>query len=285
MDVNVSCLNGSRETVLGGTAEEILKVEQHLSNLGFKCTQLKVPFAFHSSQVDPILDDFEQLAASVRFSQERVPVISSLHGRVLSERIDAAYLRNHARDPVNFIGGLIAAQTDGLIDEKTVWLEVGPHPVCFGMVKTTFGAATTGGPTLRRNESPFKTLSNTLSALHTAGTIIDWNEFHQDFSPSLRLLDLPTYSFDDKNYWIQYEGDWCLTKGQRQAIMPPPPEQTSKLSTSSVHKITSETINGDEVIISVESDISKQELRGVVSGHVVNGTMLCPSVMSTQVFY
>jgi iron transport multicopper oxidase len=285
MDVNVSCLNGSRETVLGGTAEEILKVEQHLSNLGFKCTQLKVPFAFHSSQVDPILDDFEQLAASVRFSQERVPVISSLHGRVLSERIDAAYLRNHARDPVNFIGGLIAAQTDGLIDEKTVWLEVGPHPVCFGMVKTTFGAATTGGPTLRRNESPFKTLSNTLSALHTAGTIIDWNEFHQDFSPSLRLLDLPTYSFDDKNYWIQYEGDWCLTKGQRQAIMPPPPERTSKLSTSSVHKITSETINGDEVIISVESDISKQELRGVVSGHVVNGTMLCPSVMSTQVFY
>lgn len=281
MNVNVSCLNGSRETVLGGTTEEILKVETHLRSLGFKCTQLKVPFAFHSDQVDPILDDFEKLASSVRFSKERVPVISSLLGQVLSGPIDAAYLRKHARDPVNFVGGLIAAQNEGLIDEKSVWVEVGPHPVCFGMVKTTFGAATTGGPTLRRNESAYKTLSNTLSALHTAGTVIDWSEYHRDFSPSLRLLTLPTYSFDDKNYWIQYEGDWCLTKGQPLAIMPAPAEQASKLATSSVHKITSEIVKGDEVIVSIESDISKEELRGVVSGHVVNGALLCPSVMCT----
>jgi iron transport multicopper oxidase len=284
MNVSVSCLNGSRETVLSGTADEISKVGQHLSNSGFKSTRLRVPFAFHSDQVDPILDDFEQLASTVRFSKERVPVISSLQGRVLSERVDAAYLRNHARDPVNFVGGLIAAQNDGLIDDKAVWLEVGPHPVCFGMVKTTFGAASTGGPTLRRNESPYKTLSNTLSALHTAGIVIDWNEFHRDFSPSLQLLGLPAYSFDDKNYWIQYEGDWCLTKGQAKAIMPPPVEEVSKLSTSSVHRITSEVVNGHEVIISVESDISKKELRGVVSGHVVNGTMLCPSVSSPNLF-
>lgn len=96
----MSCLNGSRETVLGRTAEEILKEEHHLSNAGFKCTQLKVPFAFHSDQVEPILDDFEQLAASVRFSKERIPIISSLHGRVLSEHVDVTYLRNHARDRI-----------------------------------------------------------------------------------------------------------------------------------------------------------------------------------------
>lgn len=282
MAVSVSCLNGSRETVLSGTVEEISKVEQHLSKLGFKCTQLKVPFAFHSDQVDPILDEFENLANSISFGKERVPIISSLRGRVLSERVDAAYLRNHARDPVNFIGGMVTAQAAGLIDEKTLWLEVGPHPVCFGMVRTTFGAATTGGPTLRRNESAYKTLSNTLSALHTAGMTIDWSEYHRDFHPALRLLDLPAYSFDDKNYWIQYEGDWCLTKGQPQAIMPAASEATPKLSTASVHKITSEIVNGHEVVISVESDMSKPELRGVVSGHLVNGAMLCPSVLSIQ---
>lgn len=284
MDVNIACLNGSRETVLGGTVVEISKVEQHLSATGVKCTQLKVPFAFHSNQVDPILDDFEKLASAVRFSEASVPVISSLQGRVINGGIDAKYLRNHAREPVDFVGGLVSAQNEGLIDDKTVWLEVGPHPVCFGMVKATFGAATTGGPTLRRNESPYKTLSNTLSAMHTAGIIVDWTEFHADFSSSLRLLGLPTYSFDDKNYWIQYEGDWCLTKGQAKALMPTPAEPVSKLSTSSVHKITSEVVNGDEVTISVESDLSKEELRGVVSGHVVNGAMLCPSVRHLSSF-
>jgi iterative type I PKS product template protein len=276
-DLCVSCLNGSRETVLGGTAEAISNVAGQLGNLGLKCTQLKVPFAFHSAQVDPILDEFERLASSVRFSKEQVPVISSLQGKVLTEPIDAAYLRKHARDPVNFIGGMISAQTGGLIDEKTVWLEVGPHPVCFGMVKTTFGAATTGGPTLRRGESAYKTLSRTLSTLHTAGMAIDWNEYHRDFDSALQLLDLPAYSFDNKNYWIQYEGDWCLTKGKPAAIMPAPTEAVSKLSTSSVQKITSELVNGDEVTVSIESDMSEPALRGVVSGHLVNGAMLCPS--------
>ena len=278
MNVSVSCLNSKSETVLGGRAEEISKVEQHLSGLGFMCTRLKVPFAFHSEQVDPILDDFEQLATSVCFSKQRIPVISSLQGCVLSKPVNTAYLRNHTRDPVNFVGGLAAAQNEGLIDEKTVWLEVGPHPACFGMVRATFGAATIGGSTLHRNESAYRTLSNTLSALYTAGTAIDWNEYHREFSSSIRLLNLPTYSFDDENYWIQYKGDWFLTKGKLQAIMPQTMEKISELCTSSVHKITSEVINGDEVTVSIESDISKQELWGVVSGHVVNGTMLCPSV-------
>jgi acyl transferase domain-containing protein len=280
--LGVSCVNGPRETVLGGTAEEISSAAEKLGKLGLKCTQLKVPFAFHSDQVDPILEEFEELAASVRFSNEQVPYISSLQGRVLNQRVDPPYLRNHARDPVNFIGGMISAQTDGLIDEKTVWLEVGPHPVCFGMVKTTFGAATVGGPTLRRNESAYKTLSRTMSILHTAGMAIDWEEYHRDFNHSLQLLHLPTYSFDEKNYWIQYEGDWCLTKGAPQAVMPAPVEAKSKLSTSSVHKITSELIDGDEVTISTESDMSEQALRGVVSGHLVNGAMLCPSVRTSR---
>jgi iterative type I PKS product template protein len=52
-----------------------------------------------------------------------------------------------------------------------------------------------------------------------------------------------------------------------------------------VHRIASEVVNGDKVTISIESDLSKKELRGVVSGHVVNGTMLCPSVMSTELFF
>lgn len=42
---------------------------------------------------------------------------------------------------------------------------------------------------------------------------MDWNEFHQPFERALRLLDLPTYSWNEKTYWIQYQGNWALTKG------------------------------------------------------------------------
>ncbi|KAM3072173.1 hypothetical protein ACMFMG_008629 [Clarireedia jacksonii] len=278
--LNIACVNSTRETVLSGEAAEISQVSDRLCNMGFKCTQLKVPFAFHSAQVEPILDQFEKLAESVHFGKEEVPLISSLLGRCLndSERIDPAYLRNHARQPVNFLDGLVSSQTSGMIDEKTVWLEVGPHPVCLGMIKATVGTATIAAPSLRRNESAYKTISNSLSTLHTAGLDIDWNEYHRDFNDCIRLLDLPAYAFDDKNYWIQYEGDWCLTKGQKpgkEPLMLEPPKP--KLSTSTVHSIVSEKVEGDVVTISTESDLARDDLRGIVSGHVVNGSLLCPS--------
>jgi acyl transferase domain-containing protein len=233
---------------------------------------------FHTGQVDPILEDFEGIAGSVSFCKEKVPIVSSLLGGMSTHPINGNYLRRHAREPVNFLGALVTTQSTGIIDESTVWLEVGPHPVCLGMVKGTFGVATIDSPSLRRNEAAYRTISRSLSNLHTAGFAVDWNEYHRDFSSSLRLLDLPTYPFDDKNYWIQYTGDWCLTKNR---VTPPKiaaVEEIPKLSTSSVHKITSELVKGDKVIISAESDMARPDLRGVVSGHLVNGAMLCPSV-------
>ena len=279
--VNIACINGPRETVLSGEAAEVADIAQELGNAGFKCTQLKVPFAFHSAQVEPILDDFERLARSVRFNAPKVPIISPLLGKLVEdEPINPSYLRDHAREAVNFLGGLVSAQQSGTIDEKTVWLEVGPHPVCANMVKAAFGATTIAVPTLRRNESAYKTLSASLCTLHTAGLNIDWNEFHRDFSASVRLLDLPGYSFDEKVYWLQYEGDWCLTKnrGAKAApaqIEPPKP----KLSTTSVQNIVREEVKGDIAVIEIESEMCRDDLRGVVTGHLVNGAPLCPSTL------
>ncbi|KAK4230211.1 PaPKS1 melanin biosynthesis polyketide synthase encoded by the PaPKS1 protein [Podospora fimiseda] len=278
--INVACINGPRETVLSGEASQMAEIAQHLAGSGFKCTQLRVPFAFHSAQVEPILDDFEKLARSVHFNTSKVPIISPLLGKMLeNEPVDATYLRNHAREAVNFLGGLVSAQQTGTIDEKTVWLEVGPHPVCAGMVKAAFGGATVAVPTLRRNEPCYKTLSASLCTLHTAGLNIDFNELHRDFKASVRLLDLPSYSFDEKNYWLQYTGDWCLSKNRVGTAAAPKAIEAAKpkLSTTSVQKVTREDVKGDVAIIETESELCQPELRQAVSGHLVNGAPLCPS--------
>jgi iterative type I PKS product template protein len=279
--VNIACINGPRETVLSGAAQEMTEVAQQLDTAGFKCTQLKVPYAFHSAQVEPILDEFEKLARSVQFNEPKVPVISPLLGKIVeNEPLNPAYLRSHARDAVNFLGGLVSAQQSGTIDEKTVWLEVGPHPVCANMVKAAFGASTIAAPTLRRNETAYKILNATLCTLHTAGLNIDWNEFHRDFGDSTRLLDLPSYSFDDKNYWLQYEGDWCLTKNRAAKAAPKAIEPAKpKLSTTSVHGITKEEVNGDMAIVETETNLSREDIRTVVTGHLCNGAPLCPSTL------
>ncbi|PHH52128.1 Conidial pigment polyketide synthase alb1 [Ceratocystis fimbriata CBS 114723] len=284
--VNIACINGPRETVISGTAEEMASIAKDLVDAGFKCTQLKVPFAFHSAQVEPILDDFEKAAAAVQFMPAKTPIISPLFGKVLvNQSVNPNYLRRHAREAVDFLGGLTDAQQSNVVDDKTLWLEVGPHPICANMVKAAFGATTVSVPTLRRNEDTYKVLSNTLCALHAAGAQINWTEFHRDFLPCVRMLDLPAYAFDEKNYWLQYTGDWALTKNRgantapAKELAPPKP----KLSTTSVHAVVKEEVQGDTIVIETETDLGREDTRRVLAGHMCNGSPLLPSTLYADI--
>lgn len=278
--VEIACINGPQETVLSGTVTDVDQAIDMLASHGVKCTKLNVPYAFHSSQVDSILTDFEAIASSVAYSKPTVPIISPLLVRVLSEAdsIDAEYLCRHARELVNFSGALGAAQQLGLVNTETAWLEIGPHPVCLSFVKSELGQEITTASSLRKDVAPYRTLSNSLASLHLEGVTIDWNEYHRDFLDCVRMLDLPSYAFDNKNYWIQYTGDWNLTKGQAAGMTLVSPEAiTPSLSTTTVQKVISESIDKDKASMIIESDVSRPDLLAAISGHLVNGTALCPS--------
>ncbi|KAH6844969.1 polyketide synthase [Chaetomium sp. MPI-CAGE-AT-0009] len=276
--LNIACINSPRETVVSGASEKSAEMAAHMSAQGYKSNHLRVPFAFHSPQVEVILDDFEKLAQGVSYSVPKIPIISTVHGSVIeSKSIDAGYLRKHARDTVHFLDGLIEAQRSGTIDDKTVWVELGPHPVLSNMVKATFGASTVAVPTLRRTELCYKTVTSTLATLHDAHLKIDFNEYHRDFSDSVRLLDLPAYAFHDQNYWIQYTGDWCLTKHDISVAAAEQKPTTPWVATTTVHKLHRESVEGDVAIVETESDLYQEQLRNVVCGHQVNGAPLCPS--------
>ena len=278
-EVEVACVNAPQETVLSGPVPAIDFAMDELSSKGVKCTKLNTAFAFHSSQVDAILEDFQKVAAAVNFSKPKLAIVSPLLSTALSEadNVDAAYLCRHAREAVNFSGAIIAAQQLGLVNENTIWVEIGPHPVCLGFVKSELGQKTLAAPSLRRDVPAYKTISTSLACLHTSGVSIDWNEYHRDFVDCVQMLNLPTYSFDNKNYWIQYTGDWNLTKGSANQLAILPEAVTPSLSTTTVQKVISESMDGDKASLVTESDIGRPDLLAAISGHLVNGTPLCPS--------
>jgi iron transport multicopper oxidase len=132
-------------------------------------------------------------------------------------------------------------------------------------------------------------MSKNLSSLHNAGLKINWGEVHGDFEASQRLLELPRYSFDEKNHWIDYKGDWCLTKGETQALPPlvtnalptrhiPLWERKSKLSTTTVHCIVEEHVDATSARVKFQTDLSEPQLNSAITGHLVNGVAICPSV-------
>lgn len=280
----IACMNGPEETVLCGTVDLVASTNELLAGKGFKATKLNVPFAFHSAQVEPILEKFKAEAAPVVFNKPQVPVLSPLTGDVIVESgvIGPDYLARHARETVNFWSALSTGKEDKAFDDKTAWVEIGAHPVCSGMVKSSLGGSPCTAGSLRRNEDPWKTLANSISTLYLAGVALDFNEYHREFNDAQELLELPTYSFDSKRYWLDYHNNWTLTKGEAPRAIEPkaieaPLPAKSKLSTTSCHRIVREELHANSGTVVVQSDLSDPKLKATISGHQVNGNPFCPS--------
>lgn len=279
-ELTVSCVNSPADIVISGPASNILEASDILQKARVKNTTIKVPFAFHSPQVEPVLSAFSKASANVQFNKSRIPFVSTLFGKPLgtSATIDSTYLSHHMRKKVDFLHAILSARESGMVNTETVWLEVGPHPVCINLAKACLGTPIISVSSARRGEDSYNVISQSLCTLHSKGFKIDWNEYHNDFRQCLQLITLPSYAFDNKVYWIQYEGDWCLTKNRISSILMEKEEEASSISTTTVHKIISKKYSGDSAIIVTESDLSHPELRKAITGHRVNDSGLCPSV-------
>ena len=281
--VEIACINGPKETVLSGTTAAISMAKDLLQYHGRTATTLNVPYAFHSSQIDEILPEFENAARSIDFKKPNIPFLSPLHGSAQSDTaVDAAYLSRHARETVNYYGAIQSGRTNQIIDESTVWIEIGPHPVSLNFVKSSLGTMPSMGASLRRGEQAWTTLSGTASVLYNSGVNLDWNEFHRDFGDAHQLLNLPAYSWALKNYWIDYRNNWCLTKGDLPAQTVPAIPQPS---TTTVHRVVEESFSDTSGYLLAESDIAREDLNSTIQGHIINGTPLCPSTIYSDIGY
>ncbi|KAL3469059.1 hypothetical protein BJX99DRAFT_265554 [Aspergillus californicus] len=280
--VDLACLNSPRETVFSGDNEAISQLEQFQASRGIRCKRLALPYAFHSSQIDPILQEFERLAKNVHFRAPTVPFISAVEGHTLpsNSKIDAEYLVRHSRQTVQFSKALEAAYKEGVLNASTTVLELGPHPICLNMVTATLGEKSLASslPTLERSKNPWNVAVRTLARLHESGFTINWSELYREFEPGYTLLRLPRYAFDNKNYWIDYRHDWSLRKGDPPLATPRRDGPKHQTLSSSVHRVIKrETISNLEEVITYETDLSEPQLHRALCGHRVNGCALCPS--------
>jgi iterative type I PKS product template protein len=277
----LACVN-SRDTVcISGPLDELSDIRARIEAHGRHCVQLRVPFAFHSFQMDPILDKFEEIAGGATFKAPTIPVIAPLLGDCVfdGQTINASYVQEATRKTVRFTEAMDKALEMGLIDDRnTAWIDIGPNPICCNFIKSSMPSLAITAATLKRDEDNFCTLSQTLAQLHNAGVEIDWNAWHSPFEKNLRLIDLPAYKWNNKNYWLQYNGDWMLYKDQMPAVVSLTTEPASTLRTSLVHRVVRERSwkTGAELVI--QSDLMQPEFLEAASGHRMNGHNVVTSV-------
>lgn len=282
----VACINAPGETVISATSQNIDALSEQLVAAGIKATKLKVPFAFHSSQVEPILEELINTAKGVKFHKPSIPLVSPLLGEVINEKnyeqLNGNYLSRHCRETVNFLAAIEASRHAKLMTDKTVWIEIGSHTICSGMIKSTLGPQANTVASLRRNEDSWKVLSQSLSAVYLAGINVQWKEYHQDFKSSHEVLHLPAYSWDNKNYWLYYKNDFCLTKGGDPVPQVSNNTVPSRL-TISAQKVVESIGDATKATVITETDISDPLLCPVIQGHKVNGIPLCPSSLYADI--
>ena len=273
IDFEIACVNGPEETVVGGPNEQIENVQQTLKQKGFQMKLINVPFAYHTSQVDTILDELEATAKGVTFAKPSVTFISSLLGETVTKDdvLGPQYLRRHCRESVKFFDAIKSAKKDNTIAAKSFVIEVGPHPVLTRLVAATLGSEVTAVPTLQMKQDDWKVVSDSIRQLYTAGKDICWQEFHRGFGASRKVLQLPAYNWHLKSYWMQYVNDWSLRKGDAPLVI----QSSSRLESTTIHKVLEDKV--DKIV--VESDIARPDFNPLVQGHVVDNIPLCtPSV-------
>jgi iterative type I PKS product template protein len=276
MACEVSCVNTENSTVIGGPVAEIFELRKTLqSDQQIKSVMLDVQFAFHTAQIDPILNSYRRVAAKAQFSAPCIPFASTLLGSCLSSKtsIDGEYLVRHARERVRFTEALSSLNDLLCSDSPRVWIETGPSPSCLSMVRSSLAGNQTLLPSLKVGASDHKTFVDAVVGLYNTGVEIDWREYHRPHELSLHLLELPNYAFDLKNYWLQYKGDWAITKGEAHSLS----FVKARFSTTSLHRIDSETTDDNTFIVTFATDAWEPNINRVLRGHLVNGVGLCPS--------
>lgn len=277
--VEVACINGPSDVVVGGPVDEIKCVARELSDSGIKSIPLPVPFACHSAQLNCILKHFEDVIQGVEYSKPEIPLLSPLLGKDINKAgvINAHYLARHLRERVDFVTAL--KNSSFLSKEPGVqFLELGSHPLCSDMVRNILGQTVV--PSLRKGGGSWKAITNSLAALYMRGVDIDWGQYNRDLispSSSTCLSTLPSYAFDEKNYWIPYQNDWALTKGDK---LSQSKEPLKGPSTFSVQRLLRDNLDKTPAIAEFESDLMHPALQDVIVGHVINNVGLCPSVGS-----
>ncbi|WP_307854781.1 SDR family NAD(P)-dependent oxidoreductase, partial [Micromonospora sp. C31] len=115
------------------------------------------------------------------------------------EITDPGYWVRHVRQAVRFADGVAALRAQGV----DTFLEVGPDATLTAMVAEIVGdAGVRRVPVSRRDQSEVAALTSALGQLWVAGVPVDWAAYHGQAGARPRVVELPTYAFDHRRYWI-----------------------------------------------------------------------------------
>ena len=194
--VEIAAVNGPEAVVISGPEDAVLAIAEEARALGHRVHQLAVSHAFHSSLMEPMLNEFNTVASGMSLSETMIPVISNVTGELAGPDFGSApYWVRHVRDAVRFADSAQYLESVGV----TRFLELGPASGLTASIEQSLpDAEPVTASTIRKDRPEPWALLRALAEMNVAGVSVNW----QAACPGGRLLDLPTYAFQRRRFWL-----------------------------------------------------------------------------------
>jgi len=199
--LSMAAVNSPELCVVSGPTPEITAFSTLLETKGHQNKPLYTSHAFHSSMMDPVVEPFRQLVASIPLSLPRLPIASTATGKWLTdaEATNPAYWAAHLRETVRFSDAVTTLLENGY----RLMLEVGPGKVASVLVRQhriSKPAIAISSLDTGEDGSQYQAILKSLGQLWLNGIQPDWNSFYS--GQHRRRLQIPTYAFDRQPAWV-----------------------------------------------------------------------------------
>ena len=201
-ELDIAGINAANQCVVSGEEKDILAFSELLETKDIASKVLKTSHAFHSFMMDPILEEFEDIVASIDFQKPRTPMISTVTGTFLTdeEATSPSYWTRQLREAVRFFD---ASQTLLALDIPLSFLEVGPGNVLTSLMKQDPAAKgremfvsiiSTSKPT------DLEFFLQQVGIIWQKGFRIDLSQLVPNIGPN---QSVPTYNFKKERVWME----------------------------------------------------------------------------------
>ena len=185
--------------MISGERAAVQAIIATLKDAGIRSRQLAIAIAAHSPLMEPILDEFERVAATITYAPPQIDFVSGMTGQIANQHevTNADYWRRHMRQAVRFAASIETLRQQGY----ELFVEIGPAPTLIGMAQRCVSDGV-WLPSLRPGQTDWQTLLTSLGTLYVRGVEIDWSGFDRDYVSARRRVPLPTYPFQRQRYWF-----------------------------------------------------------------------------------
>ncbi len=197
--VSLAGENGPNQIVLSGYSGALGEIAEQLEAAGHKVKTLKTSHAFHSPQMDSIMEPFREIAEELTYHAPTLALVSNVSGTLGSTEMQTpAYWVDHLRKAVLFAGGIQYLEEAGV----TRYIEMGPSPVLnhLGIQVVAEESQSNWYHSLARGKREEAVLLENLAGWYTDGGFVDWPAFYEKREQP--CIPLPKYEFQRNKYGL-----------------------------------------------------------------------------------